>query len=109
MTYPLLSLGFLAVAAAVLAAGLAAAPDRSGLIRRWWAPAVMALGVVLVLTAVFDNLMIAAGIMTYAGPRISGMRLGLVPLEDFSYPVAALLLLPGLWLLLRRRGRRSGS
>jgi hypothetical protein len=47
--------------------------------------------------------------MTYAGPRISGMRLGLVPLEDFSYPVAALLLLPGLWLLLRRRGRGTGS
>jgi hypothetical protein len=45
--------------------------------------------------------------MTYDDARISGARLGLVPLEDFAYPIAALLLLPALWLLTRRR--ESGS
>jgi hypothetical protein len=41
--------------------------------------------------------------MTYASAAISGVHLGLVPIEDLAYPVAGLLLLPGLWLLLRRR------
>lgn len=107
MTYALLSLLFLAVAAAVLVVGLAVAPDRALLVRRWWLPALLAAVVVLVLTAVFDNLMIGAGFMTYADTHISGARLGLVPVEDFSYPLAALLLLPAIWLLARRR--RSGS
>lgn len=104
MTYLLLSLAFLAVAAAVLVVALALAPDRSRLVRRWWAPLLIAAVVVLVLTAVFDNLMIGAGLMTYTDANISGARLGLVPLEDFTYPLAALLLLPALWLLTRRRG-----
>lgn len=107
MTYALLSLIFLAVAAAALVIALAVAPDRARLVRRWWLPVLLAAVVVLVLTAVFDNLMIVAGFMTYADAHILGAKLGLVPLEDFSYPLAALLLLPALWLLTRRRGTRS--
>jgi lycopene cyclase domain-containing protein len=107
MTYAVLSLLFLGVAAVVLVVALTVAPDRARLVRRWWLPALLAALVVLVLTAVFDNLMIGAGFMTYANAHISGARLGLVPLEDFSYPLAALLLLPAVWLLARRR--RAGS
>ena len=107
MTYLLLSLAFLAVAAVVLVVALAVSPDRARLVRRWWAPLLIAAVVVLVLTAVFDNLMIGAGLMTYTDTNISGARLGLVPLEDFTYPLAALMLLPALWLLTRRRGSRS--
>ena len=106
MTYLLLSIVFLAVAAAVLVVALALAPDRARIVRRWWAPLLIAAIAVLVLTAVFDNLMIGAGLMTYTDANISGARLGLVPLEDFTYPLAALLLLPALWLLTRRRGSR---
>ncbi|MGH1551112.1 lycopene cyclase domain-containing protein [Leifsonia poae] len=107
MTYLLLSLVFLAVAAAVLVVALALAPDRARIVRRWWAPLLIAAVVVLALTAVFDNLMIGAGLMTYTDANISGARLGLVPLEDFTYPLAALVLLPALWLLTRRRGSTS--
>ena len=103
MTYALLSLAFLAVAVIVLGVALALAPDRRRLIRRWSGPVAIAAVVVLILTAVFDNLMIAVGVMTYSDAHISGARLGLVPLEDFSYPLAALILLPALWLLTRRR------
>lgn len=103
MTYPLLSVAFLALAAAVVAAGLARTPDRARLAARWGVPALVAGVVLVVLTVVFDNLMIAAGLMTYASGAISGLRLGLVPIEDLAYPVAGLLLLPGLWLLLQRR------
>lgn len=53
----------------------------------------------LALTAVFDNAMIAAGLFGYSPHKISGALLGLAPLEDFAYPVAAVLLLPGLWLI----------
>lgn len=110
MTYALLSLVFLAIAAAVLVVALATARDRARLVRRWWAPVGVAAVAILLLTAVFDNLMIRAGFMTYQESRISGVRLGIVPLEDFAYPIAGLLLLPALWLLTRRRGsRRRGS
>ncbi|NJC24500.1 lycopene cyclase domain-containing protein [Arthrobacter pigmenti] len=62
--------------------------------------------VVLVLTAVFDSLMIAAGLFSYAPELISGVFVGLAPLEDFAYPVAAVLLLPSLWILLGERKRK---
>jgi hypothetical protein len=52
-------------------------------------------GVVLVgLTLVFDNIMIAAGLFAYADAHISGLRIGLVPIEDLSYPLALAI---GLW------------
>ena len=110
MTYLLLSLAFLAVAVVVLtiAASSTSAPDRTALLRHWW-PGVLSTGlVVFVLTAIFDNLMIAVGVMTYSRSDISGVRLGLMPVEDFAYPLAALLLLPALWLLFRARGARGG-
>lgn len=101
--YPVLSAVFLALAAAALVAGLVRAPDRARLVARWWVPAIVTGVLLVVLTAVFDNLMIAAGLMTYASAAISGVHIGLVPVEDLAYPIAGLLLLPGLWLLLRPR------
>jgi lycopene cyclase domain-containing protein len=103
VTYLWLSIAFVAVAAAVLAVALARAADRRALLRRWWVPAVAAGVLLLVLTAVFDNLMIGIGLMTYGGAHLTGAHIGLVPVEDFAYPVAGLLLLPALWMLLRRR------
>jgi lycopene cyclase domain-containing protein len=59
-----------------------------------------------VLTAVFDNLMIGSGLMRYDARNITGVRLGVVPLEDFAYPIAGLLVLPALWILFRGRGTK---
>ncbi len=103
MTYLLIDLVFLAVAAAVLILALVRAPDRARLVRRWWLPALAAGVVLIVLTIVFDNAMIAAGLMTYTSGAVTGARVGLVPVEDLAYPVAGLLLVSGLWILLRRR------
>lgn len=103
MTYLLIDLAFLGVAAAVPAVALIRAPDRRRLMRRWWLPALAATVVLLLLTLVFDNAMIAARLMTYAASHVSGVRIGLVPVEDLAYPVAGLLLLGGLWILFRRR------
>jgi lycopene cyclase domain-containing protein len=103
MTYLLIDLVFLAVAAAVLAVALVRAPDRSRLVRRWWLPALVSGIALVVLTLVFDNAMIAAGLMTYASHTVSGARIGLVPVEDLAYPVGGLLILTGLWVLVVRR------
>lgn len=103
MTYLWLSLAFLLVAVVVLLVAVGRARDRRRLLRRWWLPVLIAGILVAVLTAVFDNIMIGAGLMTYGDAHLSGARLGLVPLEDFAYPLAGLLLLPAVWLLLRRR------
>ena len=59
----------------------------------------IALLAVLLLTAVFDNVMIAAGLFAYEPRLISGFAVGLAPIEDFAYPVAAALVLPALWSL----------
>ena len=95
MTYAGLAVCFLAAAAFVLvAAAVLRRPDR-----RWWlATAATALALVL-LTVIFDNLMIALDLFRYDDAITSGLRLGLAPIEDFAWPLAAGLGLPGLALL----------
>jgi lycopene cyclase domain-containing protein len=104
MTYVVLSAVFVGVSVAVWSA---AAMTRAGFARQWWLPCMIAGLVLLALTAVFDNIMIGVGLMTYASDRTSGLVIGSAPLEDFAYPVAAVLLLPALWSLLGRRDRRA--
>jgi lycopene cyclase domain-containing protein len=103
MTYLVLSVVFIAIAAVTLAIALWTAPDSAQLVRRWWRPIVIAGVAILVLTAVFDNVMIGSGLMRYGEGNIIGVRLGVVPVEDFAYPIAGLLLLPALWILFRGR------
>ena len=67
------------------------------------ASAGIALAVLLVLTAVFDNVIVGTGIVGYDPARILGLRIGVAPVEDFAYPVAAALALPALWALLGPR------
>jgi lycopene cyclase domain-containing protein len=95
MTYALIVGPFLLLAAAVTA--LTIRRERFG--RRMAASGLAAL-VLLALTAVFDNVMIAAGLFTYPSEHLSGLHLGLAPIEDFSYPLAAAFLLPAVWTLM---------
>ncbi|WES65067.1 lycopene cyclase domain-containing protein [Microbacter sp. GSS18] len=95
MTYPLIVVPFTLVTLAVTLATV----RRPRFGRRMAASGVAA--VVLVgLTAVFDNAMIAAGLFTYPAEHLSGLRIGLAPLEDFSYPVCAAFLVPAVFSLL---------
>ena len=94
MTYVLLNLPFLAVAALVaLAAVLARRAPR-------WRAIGLTAAALLVLTAVFDNVLVATGIVGYNPDRISGVLVGVAPIEDFAYTLAAVVLLPSLWHLL---------
>ena len=105
MTYWALNAVFLAVVLVVTAiAAVLVVRRRPPAARRAIAGAFgMSLGLLLVLTAVFDNVMIAIGLVGYDEARISGAFVGIAPLEDFAYALAAVFLLPSLWLLLGRR------
>jgi lycopene cyclase domain-containing protein len=99
VTYLLVDLPFLgAVVVVALAAGLARRAPR------WRAVGLAAIPLVL-LTAVFDNVIVGTGIVAYDADRISGIRLGAMPIEDFGYVLAAVVLLPSLWSLLAPRRR----
>lgn len=50
-----------------------------------------------ILTLIFDNVIIGMHIVMYHPENILGFKLGLVPLEDFAYTLAAVLLIPLLW------------
>ncbi len=66
---------------------------------------VLTLVALLVLTAVFDTVMIASGLFHYSPDHLAGFHIGLAPIEDFAYPLAGVLLLPALWAALRARRR----
>ena len=97
MTYWALNSIFLAgvLVVAVVAIASRRAP-------RWIAVAIGA-GILLVLTAIFDNVMIGIGLVGYNRALISGVFIGRAQLEDFAYTIAAAVLLPSLWTLLGRR------
>ncbi|STC69217.1 lycopene cyclase domain-containing protein [Corynebacterium pilosum] len=90
MTYLLISLPFLLVAIIVCA-------------RRWrryprqGAVTAIVLATVLILTVIFDNLMIAFGNVAYGEDQNLGIYLGLVPIEDLFYPIFAGLIITAVW------------
>ena len=97
MTYWALNAIFLGVVALVAVAAVVTrrAPR--------WLNVGLTAGVLLVMTAVFDNVMIGIGLVGYNADLISGVFVGIAPLEDFAYAVAAVILLPALWTLLPAR------
>lgn len=96
----------------LLAAGVAVPVSVAALVvlaragRRALVPALVGLVVLVALTAVFDPVIVGTGIVAYDETRILGIRLGVAPIEDFSYCIVAALALPALWLLLGRRRSR---
>jgi small toxic polypeptide LdrA/B/C/D len=105
VTYALMSLPFLAVAAL---AAWAWRPREVAAARGRWIATGVAAAVLLVLTAVFDSLIIGTGIVAYDDGQRSGVTIGLAPVEDFLYPLAGVLLLPAVWqVAVRRRPGRA--
>ncbi|MCL3859724.1 lycopene cyclase domain-containing protein [Actinotalea sp. K2] len=109
MTYLALNAVFLTVVVVVLVAGVRAARRRGVPMSRSLAAVGLSLLVLLVMTAVFDNLMISAGLVAYDDAQRVGLSIGVAPIEDFAYSVAAALLLPAVWHLLGARRRRAGE
>ena len=55
---------------------------------------VMSLVVLLVMTAVFDSLIIAYSLVAYDTTKLLGLYIGKAPVEDFFYAVLAMLIVP---------------
>ncbi len=103
MTYVALDAVFLAAVAVV--AVIALVTRRTP---RWLA-VLIGCGILIVVTAVFDNVMIGIGLVGYDRRQISGVLVGIAPVEDFAYAVAAAVLLPSLWTLLPARRSRDAE
>jgi lycopene cyclase domain-containing protein len=99
MTYAWLAVLFLVVSA--VPAVTATLTGR--LTTSWWRTTGTVALVLVVLTAVFDSIMISLDLFRYDTAALLGLRVARVPIEDFAWPVAAALVLPALWALLGRR------
>lgn len=93
MTYTLINAVFL-----VPAAGLMWLAVRRA--RVSWIGFGLCAAALIVLTVVFDNLMIAAGLFYYDQAQTSGLTVGLMPVEDLGYVMFTAVALPALWELL---------
>lgn len=96
MTYLLLNAIFIFISLLVAAIGLRG---------KEWLKVGMVLGPLLILTAIFDNLIILSGIVAYDPNNISGVKIGVAPIEDFAYSIAVALLMPTIWQFLEKRNK----
>jgi len=90
VTYLLISLPFLAAAAALWWVRRPAFP-RQGRVT------LVVGAAMLTLTVVFDNLMVAAGLVGYSSANHLGLRVGLIPVEDLFYTVFVCAVVTALW------------
>ena len=58
-----------------------------------WKAIGLATGVLVIATAVFDNIIVGTGIVAYDENLILGIKIGVAPIEDFAYALAAPLLI----------------
>lgn len=108
MTYLWLALAFIA-AAAIAGALFARHGVRRGEAGKHWKAVGLAFTALAVLTAVFDSVMIGMELFHYDASHILGVKIGLAPIEDFAYPLAGVVALPGLWMWLTGKRKGSGS
>jgi lycopene cyclase domain-containing protein len=66
-------------------------------VRVRWVAVGAALVVMLIMTAIFDNMIIGFGLVDYDPALISGVRIGVAPIEDFAYTVVAMIVVPVVW------------
>jgi lycopene cyclase domain-containing protein len=93
MTYLALNLTFMFIAFVTLNLVSRKSPWRAiGFTMLW----------MLLVTLVFDNIIIGLEIVGYDKSKISGILLGLAPIEDFAYTVVAVLAVSIIWTKLAK-------
>ena len=60
--------------------------------RRWVVTTIS----MIVLTLVFNNLIVGFGVVTYDQSRISGLKVPFMPIEDLSYTIAVSTIVPAM-------------
>lgn len=68
---------------------------------------IITLLILFALTAIFDNLIIMSGIVTYDNATLMGLFIGAAPVEDFDYTFVAVILLPTLWHFFKDKERKT--
>lgn len=58
-----------------------------------WRAIGLATAVLVIATAIFDNVIVGTGIVAYDESLILGFKIGFAPIEDFAYALAAPLLI----------------
>jgi lycopene cyclase domain-containing protein len=97
MTYAILNLFFLVPVAVLLFAF------------RWlvrWRQLCFTAVAILLMTTIFDNLIIGLGIVAYDQSLLSGVYIGFAPIEDFAYTLVAVVLIPLTWWLIGSREKK---
>jgi lycopene cyclase domain-containing protein len=94
MSYPLLTIIVLGIFACYAV-----------LMRRWLSakPLTFAAILMFALTAIFDNVIIGTGIVAYDDDLLLGIKILYAPIEDFAYTAVALVLVPSLFNLFRKK------
>jgi len=93
MTYLALNVTFMLIAFVILNLVSRKSPWRAiGFTMLW----------MLLVTMVFDNVIIGLEIVGYDKTKISGILLGLAPIEDFAYTVVAVLAVSIIWTKLTK-------
>ena len=86
-TYLLVNLIFMAAILAFIRAGYRR-PSK-----RWW----VMLAVLVLLTAVFDSVLVYFQVVGYDVSKILGVYVGYAPVEDFFYAIFAAIVVPWAW------------
>lgn len=71
--------------------------------KAWW----ITFALLLLLTAVFDSIIIWAKIVGYDPDKILGVYIGFAPIEDFFYAILAVIIVPALWNLFEPKKRET--
>ena len=101
MTYALLNTVFLGLALWAAAIAAVVTSRRGSKVTKHVLGALaITLVVMLVTTAIFDNVIIGVGLVAYDPSTLTGIFIGIAPEEDFDYAIAAVILLPVLWTVL---------
>jgi len=93
MNYLALNVTFMLIALATLNLVSRKSPWRAISFTMFW---------MLLVTLVFDNIIIGLEIVGYDKTKISGILLGLAPIEDFAYTVVAVLAVSIIWTKLTK-------
>ena len=93
MTYLALNMTFMFIAFVTLNLVSRKSPWRTICFTMLW---------MLLVTLVFDNIIIGLEIVGYDKTKISGILLGLAPIEDFAYTVVAVLAVSIIWTKLTK-------
>lgn len=95
ITYILLNVIFMAIALIVLRRYVPAFN------RTWYATAL----ILIILTAIFDNVIVGLGIAAYDPHKILGLYIYKAPVEDFFYALLAVCIVPALWRYFEEKGK----